>query len=145
MGVVNLFGLTGIRIRGRQWQWLGWSNIAGAFILEDIGISGPVVEYIVAIDVTRARFPADAFCVFCDAGRVGIAGQPTQDHILLWSWRRQLWHPFYDNGWPELISPLYQGKAIVLSHCSKMLIATPRTNAWHLMLLALAADCWEEW
>ena len=25
------------------------------------GISGLVVEYIVAIDVTRARFPADAF------------------------------------------------------------------------------------
>ena len=27
------------------------------------GISGLVVEYIVAIDVTRARFPADAYCV----------------------------------------------------------------------------------
>ena len=26
------------------------------------GISGLVVEYIVAIDVTRARFPADAYC-----------------------------------------------------------------------------------
>ena len=26
------------------------------------GISGLVVEYIVAIDVTRVRFPADAFC-----------------------------------------------------------------------------------
>ncbi len=26
-----------------------------------IGISGLVVEYIVAIDVTRVRFPADAF------------------------------------------------------------------------------------
>ena len=27
-----------------------------------ISISGPVVEYIVAIDVTRVRFPADAIC-----------------------------------------------------------------------------------
>ena len=29
--------------------------------VEDNGISGLVVEYIVAIDVTRVRFPADAF------------------------------------------------------------------------------------
>ena len=29
----------------------------------DMGISGLVVEYIVAIDVTRVRFPADAFFV----------------------------------------------------------------------------------
>ena len=28
----------------------------------NIRISGLVVEYIVAIDVTRVRFPADAFC-----------------------------------------------------------------------------------
>ena len=28
----------------------------------DIRISGLVVEYIVAIDVTRVRFPADAHC-----------------------------------------------------------------------------------
>jgi hypothetical protein len=28
----------------------------------DVRISGLVVEYIVAIDVTRVRFPADAFC-----------------------------------------------------------------------------------
>ena len=28
------------------------------------GISGLVVEYIVAIDVTRVRFPADAFVVW---------------------------------------------------------------------------------
>ena len=33
---------------------------AGARI-ESISISGLVVEYIVAIDVTRVRFPADAF------------------------------------------------------------------------------------
>ena len=36
--------------------------------VEDNGISGLVVEYIVAIDVTRVRFPADApFCyhVYC--------------------------------------------------------------------------------
>ena len=29
-------------------------------VVEDSGISGLVVEYIVAIDVTRVRFPADA-------------------------------------------------------------------------------------
>ena len=28
-----------------------------------MSISGLVVEYIVAIDVTRVRFPADAFCM----------------------------------------------------------------------------------
>ena len=31
------------------------------------GISGLVAEYIVAIDVTQARFPADAFCSGADA------------------------------------------------------------------------------
>ena len=31
---------------------------------ELIGISGLVVEYIVAIDVTRVRFPADALRLF---------------------------------------------------------------------------------
>jgi hypothetical protein len=81
--------------------WHGWSNIAGASILEDIGISGLVVKYIVADVLTRDWFPADAFCVFCDCGLVGIAGQPTQDHILLWSWRGQMWHQFYDHGLPE--------------------------------------------
>ena len=30
-------------------------------------ISGLVVEYIVAIDVTRVRFPADASCCFCSS------------------------------------------------------------------------------
>ena len=35
---------------------------AGGF--EDIRISGLVVEYVVAIDVTRVRFPADAFDQF---------------------------------------------------------------------------------
>jgi hypothetical protein len=30
--------------------------------LEHNGIIGLVVEYIVAIDVTRVRFPDDAFC-----------------------------------------------------------------------------------
>jgi hypothetical protein len=34
--------------------------LLGARISIDIGISGLVVEYIVAIDVTRVRFPADA-------------------------------------------------------------------------------------
>ena len=31
--------------------------------MEGRGISGLVAEYIVAIDVTRARFPADAFAL----------------------------------------------------------------------------------
>jgi hypothetical protein len=30
-------------------------------------ISGLVVEYIVAIDVTRVRFPADAYLIQCSA------------------------------------------------------------------------------
>ena len=34
------------------------------------GISGLVVEYIVAVDVTRVRFPADAHC-FHEWARVG--------------------------------------------------------------------------
>ena len=32
--------------------------------LDNMGISGLVVEYIVAIDVTRVRFPADALSIF---------------------------------------------------------------------------------
>ena len=36
-------------------------HLGGAIELEIISISGLVVEYIVAIDVTRVRFPADAF------------------------------------------------------------------------------------
>jgi hypothetical protein len=35
-----------------------------SFVCDRQGISGLVVEYIVAIDVTRVRFPADASCVF---------------------------------------------------------------------------------
>ena len=51
------------------------------------GISGLVVEYIVAIDVTRFRFPADAFC--------SSPRKPTQHlscefytyrHVLLQNW-----------------------------------------------------------
>ena len=103
--------------------------MAGAFILEDIGISGLVVEYTFAIDETRLRLPANAICVFCDGGLSGTAGQPKQDHILLWSWRGQMWHQFYDNGLPELTGPLDQGRAIVLSYLSKMSFATPCTNA----------------
>ena len=37
--------------------------MAATFISGDIGISGLVVEYIVAIDVTRVRFPDDAFSI----------------------------------------------------------------------------------
>jgi hypothetical protein len=72
-----------------------------------------VVEYTVAIDVNRVRVPADAFCVFCDCGLVGIASQPAQDHILLWSWIGQVWHQFYEDGLPDLTGPLDQGKATV--------------------------------
>ena len=35
----------------------------GATVVSCVSISGLVVEYIVAIDVTRVRFPADAFVV----------------------------------------------------------------------------------
>jgi hypothetical protein len=125
--------------------WFCWSDIAGAFILRDIGINGLVVDPIVAIDVTRVWFPADAICVFCDCGLDGVMGQPTQDHILLWSWRGQMWQQFL---WqrPSWINwPLDQGKATVLSHRSEMSFAMPYTNAWHLMLLAVAADCCEDW
>ena len=39
-----------------------------------ISISGLVVEYIVAIDVTRVRFPADAFrSCWCACGMTGAA------------------------------------------------------------------------
>jgi hypothetical protein len=47
---------------------------------------------------------------------------------LLWSWRGQVWHQFYDDGLPELTGPLDQGRAIALSYCSKMLFGTPCTN-----------------
>ena len=38
-----------------------------------ISISGLVVEYIIAIDVTRARFPADAY--FSAASRERVTGK----------------------------------------------------------------------
>jgi hypothetical protein len=138
MGVVKLFGLTGTRQEsedandkgtGKLMLWLSWSNIAGAFIFDDIGISGLVVGYIGAIDVTWVCSPADAICVFCDGELREIASQPAQDHILLWSWRAQVWHQFYDNGLPEFTGPLNKGNAIVSSHFSKMSFATPCTNA----------------
>ena len=37
----------------------------GAIVVNTTRISGLVVEYIVAIDVTRARFPADAYAFDC--------------------------------------------------------------------------------
>jgi hypothetical protein len=37
------------------------------FFLYGCSISGLVVEYIVAIDVTRVRFPADAYLIQCSA------------------------------------------------------------------------------
>ena len=48
-------------------------------------ISGLVVEYIVAIDVTRARFPADASCsfrLFADRSRL-VIGKVTCSHLIL--------------------------------------------------------------
>ena len=38
-----------------------WCGPVGAAVVRCVSISGLVVEYIVAIDVTRVRFPADAF------------------------------------------------------------------------------------
>ena len=44
--------------------WFGfWCGPVGATVVSCVSISGLVVEYIVAIDVTRVRFPADAFVV----------------------------------------------------------------------------------
>ena len=38
-----------------------WCGPVGGTVVICVSISGLVVEYIVAIDVTRVRFPADAF------------------------------------------------------------------------------------
>ena len=43
------------------WRLLQFENPPSGVLAEGISISGLVVEYIVAIDVTRVRFPADAF------------------------------------------------------------------------------------
>ena len=40
-----------------------WCGPVGAAVVICVSISGLVVEYIVAIDVTRVRFPADAFAL----------------------------------------------------------------------------------
>ena len=48
-------------------------NLAVSTRQRSISISGLVVEYIVAIDVTRVRFPADAFLgVLAFGARVGV-------------------------------------------------------------------------
>ena len=55
--------------------------------VEDNGISGLVVEYIVAIDVTRVRFPADApFCYHVQCGMLRTSfldrrGNANSQHI----------------------------------------------------------------
>ena len=41
-----------------------WCGPVVAAVVICVRISGLVVEYIVAIDVTRVRFPADAFVVW---------------------------------------------------------------------------------
>ena len=52
-GLHGLFGILATNVGG-----------FGKHPSESMSISGLVVEYIVAIDVTRVRFPADAvFCV----------------------------------------------------------------------------------
>ncbi len=42
------------------------------YVAANNSISGLVVEYIVAIDVTRVRFPADAFLLPVFAGRMQL-------------------------------------------------------------------------
>jgi hypothetical protein len=63
------------------------------------GISGLVVEYIVAIDVTRVRFPADAFCA--------SLRKPTQ-HLLceFYTYRRVLLQNWHESGVATAISGL---------------------------------------
>ena len=52
-------------------------NLAVSTRQRSISISGLVVEYIVAIDVTRVRFPADAFLrVLAFCARVGVVSSP---------------------------------------------------------------------
>ena len=46
------------------------------------GISGLVVEYIVAIDVTRVRFPADAFSTWFVLLHTGPLDLSSSDHGL---------------------------------------------------------------
>ena len=52
-----------------------------------MSISGLVVEYIVAIDVTRVRFPADAFphgaFLYAKTARIANANAQTGPPILL--------------------------------------------------------------
>ena len=62
-----------------------------------VSISGLVVEYIVAIDVTRARFPADA----CSQLPAGAAASPRHDvaafaALSLSPWH--LWQRLHDSG-----------------------------------------------
>ena len=49
---------------------------SGRNVKKNISISGLVVEYIVAIDVTRVRFPADAYhaCPFLPFATAGVFG-----------------------------------------------------------------------
>ena len=64
-----------------------------------VSISGLVVEYIVAIDVTRVRFPADAFYLFCcdcDTTRTPLALPPqhipaTVSLSLVKRWEEMKW------------------------------------------------------
>jgi hypothetical protein len=53
-------------------------------------ISGLVVEYIVAIDVTRVRFPADAICCVFPADVLGNCHAPSKcDKDTLAEWLRR--------------------------------------------------------
>ena len=62
---------------------LGSSGLRFSFVTTGsrfvASISGLVVEYIVGIDVTRVRFPADAFLVRC-----GVAGLSCWYRLFVW-------------------------------------------------------------
>ena len=57
----------------RHSQWSSCLRVSVILIVFVNSISGLVVEYIVAIDVTRVRFPADAY--FSAASRERVTGK----------------------------------------------------------------------
>ena len=56
----EIVGSSPTRVRYPDFLWSFFDSVGGRESLLMRGISGLVVEYIVAIDVTRVRFPADA-------------------------------------------------------------------------------------
>ena len=66
------------------------------------GISGLVAEYIVAIDVTRARFPADAHCWSqwgSECRPDGEGGKARADEC--WKWEAADWLTAQKTLWPS--------------------------------------------